>query len=99
MSLVDRHIDFLDALRRAGLAVSVAEGIDAVESMRTVNLLDREQLRAALAATLVKRQMHRPAFDSVFDIFYPSVTGESVAEASDTEPPARDPNAAHRGPR
>ena len=98
MSLVDRHIDFLDALRRAGLAVSVAEGIDAAESMRTVSLLDREQLRAALAATLVKRQMHRPAFDSVFDIFYPSVTGESVAEASDTEPPARDPNAAHRGP-
>ena len=98
MSLVDRHIDFLDALRRAGLAVSVAEGIDAVESMRTVNLLDREQLRAALAATLVKRQVHRPAFDSVFDIFYPSVTGDSAAEASDTEPPARDPGAAHRGP-
>jgi hypothetical protein len=98
MSLVDRHIDFLDALRRAGLAVSVAEGIDAVESMRTVDLLDREQLRAALAATLVKRQIHRSAFDSVFDIFYPSVTGESAAAPSDTELPTRDPDAAHRGP-
>lgn len=98
MSLVDRHIDFLDALRRAGLAVSVAEGIDAVESLRTVDLLDREQLRAALAATLVKRQPHRPAFDSIFDIFYPAVTGESAAEPSDTDPPARDPDAAHRGP-
>jgi uncharacterized protein with von Willebrand factor type A (vWA) domain len=98
MSLVDRHIDFLDALRHSGLAVSVAEGIDAVESMRMIDLLDREQLRAALAATLVKRQVHRPAFDSVFDIFYPSVTGESAAEPSAMEPPARDPGAAHRGP-
>jgi uncharacterized protein with von Willebrand factor type A (vWA) domain len=98
MSLVDRHIDFLDALRRAGLAVSVAEGIDAIESMRTVDLLDREQLRAALAATLVKRQLHRPAFDGVFDIFYPAVTGESAAPPSETHPPVRDPDAAHRGP-
>jgi uncharacterized protein with von Willebrand factor type A (vWA) domain len=98
VSLVDRHIGFLDALREAGLAVSVAEGLDAVESMRTIDLLDREQLRAALAATLVKRQVHRPAFDSVFDIFYPSVTGVSVAPPSDTEPPPRDPDAAPRGP-
>jgi uncharacterized protein len=98
MTLLDRHIGFLDALRRAGLTVSVAEGIDAVESMRAVDLLDREQLRAALAAALVKRQQHRPAFDSVFDIFYPAVTGESAAQPNDTEPPAREPDAAHRGP-
>lgn len=98
MSLLDRHIGFLDALREAGLTISVAEGIDAVESMAAINLLDREQLRAALAATLVKRQTHRPAFDSVFDIFYPSLAGESVGAASTTEPPPRDPAAAHRGP-
>jgi uncharacterized protein with von Willebrand factor type A (vWA) domain len=98
MSLLDRHIGFLDALRQAGLAISVAEGIDAIESMRTVDLLDREQLRAALAATLVKRQLHRPAFDSVFDIFYPALTGASVAPPSDQEPPQRDPDAAPRGP-
>jgi uncharacterized protein len=98
MSLVDRHIDFLDALREAGLTVSVSEGIDAVRSMRTIDLLDREGLRAALAATLVKRQIHRPAFDSVFDIFYPPVIGASAAPPSEREPPARDPDAAHRGP-
>jgi uncharacterized protein len=98
MTLLDRHIGFLDALRAAGLTVSVAEGIDAVESMRAVDLLDREQLRAALAATLVKRQLHRPAFDSVFDIFYPPVTGQSAVPSSSTEAPPRDPDAAHRGP-
>jgi uncharacterized protein with von Willebrand factor type A (vWA) domain len=98
MALVDRHIGFLDALRAAGLSISVAEGIDAVEAMRAVDLLDREQLRAGLAAALVKRQLHRPAFDSVFDIFYPAVTGTSVAPPSTTEPPPRDPDAAPRGP-
>jgi uncharacterized protein with von Willebrand factor type A (vWA) domain len=98
VSLLDRHVGFVAALREAGLTVSVAEGIDAVQAMRSVELLDREQLRAALAATLVKRQQHRPAFDAVFDIFYPPVTGESVAGPSATVLPARDPDAAPRGP-
>ncbi len=98
MSLLDRHIGFVAALRDAGLTVSIAEGIDAAESMGAVDLLDREQLRAALAATLVKRQFHRPAFDTVFDVFYPPVTGDSAIAASSTAAPERDPDAAHRGP-
>jgi uncharacterized protein with von Willebrand factor type A (vWA) domain len=98
MSLLDRHVGFVTALRAAGLTVSVAEGIDAVESMRAVDLLEREQLRAALAATLVKRQQHRPAFDTVFDVFYPPVTGASAVAPSETIPPPRDPDAAPRGP-
>jgi uncharacterized protein with von Willebrand factor type A (vWA) domain len=98
MTLLDRHVAFVAALREAGLTVSVAEGIDAAESLRAIDLLDREQLRAALAATLVKRQLHRPAFDTVFDVFYPPVTGASAIAPSSTEPPARDPDAAHRGP-
>jgi hypothetical protein len=98
MSLLDRHVGFVAALRDAGLTVSVAEGIDAAESLRVIELLDREQLRAALAATLVKRQMHRPAFDTVFDVFYPPVTGDSALPRRTDEPPPRDPDAAHRGP-
>jgi uncharacterized protein len=99
MTLLDRHIGFLDALREAGLTISVAEGLDAVRSMQQIELLDREQLRAALAATLVKRQLHRPAFDRVFDVFYPPVTGRSAApDSGPAAPPPRDPDAAHRGP-
>ena len=91
-------MSFVVALREAGLTVSVAESLDAVRSIGRIELLQREQLRAALAATLVKRQAHRPVFDTVFDLFYPSVTGTSVAPPSDTEAPARDPDAAPRGP-
>ena len=98
MTLLDRHVEFLAALREAGLPVSVAEGIDAAASVPVIDLLDREQLRAAFAATLVKRPHHRPAFDTIFDVYFPPVTGRSAAPPSDTEPPPRDPDAAHRGP-
>ena len=98
MNLLDRQVGFVAALREAGLTVSVAEGLDAVRAVSNVELLDRSQLRAALAATLVKRHQHRPVFDAVFDIYYPAVTGESAAPPSGTEPPPRDPDAAHRGP-
>jgi uncharacterized protein with von Willebrand factor type A (vWA) domain len=96
--LLDRQIAFVAALREAGLTVSVAEGLDAVSAMTAIDLTDREQLRAALAASLVKRQIHRGAFDTVFDVFYPPVTGRSVQPESTTEPPAREPGAAGRGP-
>ncbi|WP_375498930.1 VWA domain-containing protein [uncultured Jatrophihabitans sp.] len=97
-SLLDRHIAFVDALRAAGLTVSVAEGLDAVRSIGSIDLLQREQLRAALAATLVKRQLQRPTFDTMFDLYWPNVTGESAAASSDTQAPERDPAAAPRGP-
>ena len=98
MPLLERQLAFVTALREAGLLVSVAEGLDAVESMTAIDLTDREQLRAALAATLVKRQLHRPAFDTAFDVFYPPVTGTSAAPPSETQVAPRDPDAAHRGP-
>lgn len=98
MTLLDRQVAFVAALRDAGITVSVAEGLDAVRAMATLDLIDREQLRAAMAATLVKRQVNRPTFDTVFDIFYPSVTGESVTPPSTAAPRPRDPDAAPRGP-
>ena len=53
--LVDRHVDFLDALRAAGIQVSLAEGVDAVAALSALRWDDRETLRTAYAATLVKR--------------------------------------------
>ncbi len=97
-TLLDRQVAFVTALREGGVVVSVAESIDAVRALGAVELGDRETVRAALAAALVKRQVHRPVFDAVFDIFYPSVTGRSVTPPSGREPAPREPGAAHRGP-
>ncbi|MFA1551200.1 VWA domain-containing protein [Actinomadura chokoriensis] len=77
-SLVDRHTGFVAELRRAGLPVSVAEGLDAVRAMQAIDLLDRESLRAAYAATVVKRAQHRPTFDTLFDLWFPAAVGDGA---------------------
>ncbi len=79
MGLVEHHVAFLDALREAGLAISVSEGLDSVAAIRAVTVGDRDLLRAACAATLVKRPAHRPVFDTVFDLYYPAVVGRTHA--------------------
>lgn len=76
MTLLDRHIAFVEALRTAGLPVSLAEGLDAVQAIDALGLEERETLRSAYAATLVKRQQHRPGFDQVFDLYWPALVGE-----------------------
>ncbi|MCW2899133.1 MAG: hypothetical protein JWO67_1398 [Streptosporangiaceae bacterium] len=95
MSLIDRHTGFVAALRDAGLPVSIAEGLDAVRSLRLVELTDRESLRAAYAATVVKRPAHRQSFDTLFDLWFPAALGGGVAAGQEPEasapavPPAR----------
>jgi hypothetical protein len=76
--LIDRHVEFVGALRGAGLPVSLAESLDAGQAMTTVDLLDREQLRAAYAATVVKRAAHRAAFDRLFDLWWPPAIGDGA---------------------
>jgi uncharacterized protein with von Willebrand factor type A (vWA) domain len=78
MTLLDRHLAFVEALRSAGLPVSLSEGLDAVHAIADLGLDDRETLRAAYAATLVKRQPHRPGFDQVFDLYFPALVGEGA---------------------
>ncbi|MCP9948001.1 hypothetical protein LUX33_05920 [Actinomadura madurae] len=88
-SLVDRHTGFVAELRRAGLPVSVAEGLDAVRAMQAVDLLDRESLRAAYAATVVKRPQHRPTFDTLFDLWFPAAVGDGAGAGPAPERDAR----------
>lgn len=90
MSLLDRHIAFVEALRAAGLPVSLSEGLDAVRAIGELGLDDRETLRAAYAATLVKRQPHRPGFDQVFDLYFPALVGDGVSDVDLVEAPDAD---------
>lgn len=75
MTLVDRHLEFVAALRAAGLPVSLAEGLDAVRALETLGLCDREAVRSGYAATVLKHEVHRPAFDRIFDLFFPPLVG------------------------
>jgi uncharacterized protein with von Willebrand factor type A (vWA) domain len=83
--LVDRHVGFLDALRAAGLPVSLAEGVDAVAALSALRWDDRETVRTAYAATLVKRPTHRPTFDALFELYFPPLVGAGVTADAGTD--------------
>ncbi len=82
-----RVLDLVAALRRAGLPAAQAGAIDAVRALRHVELLDREQLREALAAVTVTARTQRAAFDELFDLYFPArlVPPNSAADPDQTE--------------
>src|SRR5207244_166440 len=57
-----------------GVEVSVAESLDALVAVAAVGV-EREPMREALAAALVKHEADRPAFDRLFDEAFPLVGG------------------------
>ena len=77
---------FVGALREAGVPAGASEVLDATRVLGAVDLLDREQLRAGLAATLLKRSAHRPAFDTLFDLWWPAAVGEPTADNPEAGP-------------
>ena len=67
-----RVLAFVQDLRSRGIGASVAETLDAVAAVATAGI-ERPVLREALAATLVKDERDRAAFDVLFDEAFPLV--------------------------
>jgi len=81
--LVSPLLRLVRSLRTAGVPVSSSEVIDATWAFRSIDIGDRGQVRAALAATLIKRAEDRSAFDSLFDVHFairgrPSASGDGL---------------------
>jgi uncharacterized protein len=55
------------ALRHAGVPVSTGEAIDAARAFEIMNAGHRGEVRAALRATLIKRQDDVDTFERTFD--------------------------------
>lgn len=83
--LQSRLLDFAHALRRAGVPVAVSDGLDAMRATAEVDLLSRRQVHEALAATMVKSAGHRPAFDTLFDVYFPTRPGGGGHGGEDAE--------------
>ena len=67
-------------LRKIGVPVSIAERIDAVASLPHLPLADRDLVKSALRAVLVKNHDHELAFDTLFDLYFaptPGAPGEA----------------------
>ncbi len=81
-----RLAEFTEVLRQNGLKVGVSETLDAVRASAEVGVMDREQFRATLQATLCKRASDVETFDRAFEFFF---TGAAATLAGIDESLAR----------
>ncbi len=86
-----RLIEFIRALRAAGVRISLAESQDAGQALDAVGVAQRQRFRAALSATLVKEARDQGLFDYFFPLFFGSgqppmadIPGGMSEEARDT---------------
>jgi len=56
--------------------------------MTAIDLMDREALRAAFAACVLKRPGQRTTFDTLFDLWFPPVIGDPTSYDGEGEPGA-----------
>ncbi len=75
----EKLVEFSGLLRRNGLRVSMTESMDTFRALSVVGLAERETVRAALRATMVKRTVDLPTFEQLFDLFF-SGLADAIAE-------------------
>ena len=98
--LRDQLVNFIAALRDAGVRISVAESIDAMNAVAAVGL-ERAPMHEALAAALIKDEADRAIFDESFNRFFaaprasrgdhPDQPGDQVSAAAGRGRPGDDP--------
>jgi uncharacterized protein len=69
-----RMVDFIRALRAAGVRISLAESQDAMNGTDLVGVRSSDEFRSALKATLVKDSQDHQVFDYFFPLFFTSNT-------------------------
>jgi uncharacterized protein len=69
-----RMVDFIRALRAAGVRISLAESQDAMYGVDAVGAQSRDYFRSTLKTTLVKEAKDQPTFDYFFPLFFGSGT-------------------------
>jgi uncharacterized protein with von Willebrand factor type A (vWA) domain len=83
--VLDLMSGFIQELRTAGLPVSLTENLDAMEAVQHIPLEDREALKYALGATLVKNNSHWRVFETVFEVYF-SLRGPQYKLKPDADP-------------
>ncbi len=91
--MLDLLTGFVAELRAAGIPVSLTEHLDAAEVLRHIPMEDREAMKYALGASLVKTSSHWRAYETAFEIYF-SLRGPEYRiedepdadQASPTEP-------------
>jgi uncharacterized protein with von Willebrand factor type A (vWA) domain len=66
----DRIVEFIAALRAAGVRVSIAESEDSFRAVQQLGVIDKAAFRAALRTTLVKDIRDFPEFERLFPLYF-----------------------------
>ena len=66
----DKLIEFAGLLRQNGLRISLTESVDGLRALSALGLGERDTVRAALRATLVKRAIDVATFERLFDLYF-----------------------------
>ena len=69
-----RIIEFVAGLHSAGVRVSVAESEDACRAVQRLGILNRDDFRETLRATLIKRVQDEPVFEELFPVYFGHVS-------------------------
>jgi uncharacterized protein with von Willebrand factor type A (vWA) domain len=77
-------LQFFQALRDGGLRLSVAESIDAFNTVAVTGLGDRQTLKDSLALVLAKTAEEKATFAACFDLFF---ARDSLAELTGIDKP------------
>ena len=85
-----RMVEFIRALRVAGVRISLAESQDALFGVEKVGLYDPAHFKAALKATLVKEAKDQALFDYFFPLFFSSNTPPMSNIPDDLSPEEQD---------
>lgn len=67
-----RIVEFISALRAAGVRVSLAESADAFRATQTMGVMERDWFKAALRTTLIKEEPDREVFEKLFPYYFGS---------------------------
>lgn len=88
----EKLITFVGLLRQNGVRVSFAESMDSFRALDLVGLGSRHGVKDVLRATLVKRAVDVPTYDTLFDLYFLGI-GEIVkrSETSSMEALELDP--------
>ena len=81
-------VAFTRLLREAGLPATTGDSLDAARALLAVGVERRDEVRAALAATLVREQTERPLFDALFEQFWSGREPQLASLAPPHELPA-----------
>jgi uncharacterized protein with von Willebrand factor type A (vWA) domain len=89
---------FFRAARGAGVRVSPAESIDAMNAVADVGFADRGILRDSLLLTLAKSQDEKQALGACFDLFFSQPEVKDATAPEDAAESAATPSAADESP-